>query len=197
MLDVSKEDITEGSIPRTLAFLATPIVAQQLVLVGQQVIDIFWVGRLGEDAVAAIGLLAPVIGFLSVGTYIAYTGGQVVVSQRVGANDAAGNATFLRRVADESALPLYLYNIPACTGQEISPAVLAEVADHDRIRGLKDSSGDFNYFVEALRRTPADFDCYQGFDSYLVPGMLQGGTGGVNALSNAIPEAFAAAASAA
>ncbi|MFC4359596.1 MATE family efflux transporter [Halobium salinum] len=90
MFDVSKEDITDGSIPRALAFLATPILAQQLVLVGQQVVDIFWVGRLGEDPVAAIGLLAPVLGFLHVGTYVAYTGGQVVVSQRVGADDADG-----------------------------------------------------------------------------------------------------------
>ncbi|MFC4360396.1 dihydrodipicolinate synthase family protein [Halobium salinum] len=113
------------------------------------------------------------------------------------ANDPEGNAEFLRRVADDAALPLYLYNIPACTGQAIAPDVVESVADHDRIRGLKDSSGDFNYFVEALRRTPNDFDCYQGFDSYLVPGMLQGGTGGINALSNAIPEAFAAAAEAA
>jgi 4-hydroxy-tetrahydrodipicolinate synthase len=109
------------------------------------------------------------------------------------ANDPAGNAAFLRRVADEAVLPLYLYNIPACTGQEIAPSTVADIAEHDRIQGLKDSSGDFNYFIDVLRRTPADFDCYQGFDSYLVPGLMQGSSGGINALSNVIPEAFAAA----
>jgi putative MATE family efflux protein len=96
MLDLSEEEITEGSIARGLALLATPILAQQLVLVGQQVIDVFWVGRLGEAPVAAIGLLAPVVGFLHLGTHVAYTGGQVVVSQRVGAEDREGanRATF-------------------------------------------------------------------------------------------------------
>ncbi len=112
------------------------------------------------------------------------------------ANDPAGNATFLRRIADETALPLYLYNIPGCTGQEIAPSIVADIAKHDQIRGLKDSSGDFNYFIEVLRQTPPDFECYQGFDSYLVPGMVQGGTGGINALSNVIPEVFTAAAAA-
>ncbi|WP_049909915.1 dihydrodipicolinate synthase family protein [Halococcus salifodinae] len=113
------------------------------------------------------------------------------------ANDPEGNAEFVRRVADDAVLPLYLYNIPACTGQAIAPDVVKSVADHDRIHGLKDSSGDFNYFVETLRRTPDDFDCYQGFDSHLVPGMLQGGTGGINALSNVVPKVFTAGAAAA
>lgn len=112
------------------------------------------------------------------------------------ANDPAGNAAFLSRVADSAALPVYLYNIPSCTGQEIAPSVVAEVAEHPVVRGLKDSGGDFNYFLEVDRRTPDGFELYQGFDSYLVPGMFHGATGGINALSNAIPATFAAAADA-
>ena len=49
MLDVSREEITEGSLPRVLLVLAAPLVAQNLVQVFQQVIDTFWLGRLGED----------------------------------------------------------------------------------------------------------------------------------------------------
>lgn len=90
MLDVSTEEITEGPLGRALAVLAAPIVAQQLVLVGQQVVDVFWVGRLGGSAVAAVGLVTPVIALLSVGTTVAFAGGQIVVSQRSGADDTAG-----------------------------------------------------------------------------------------------------------
>ncbi len=109
------------------------------------------------------------------------------------ANDPAGNAAFIEAVADDAALPIYLYNIPACTGQEIQPSVVASAADHENVVGLKDSGGDFNYFLELRRQTPDGFQLFQGFDSYLVPGMAFGGAGGVNALSNVIPGAYAAA----
>lgn len=109
------------------------------------------------------------------------------------ANDPAGNAAFVESVADGADLPVYLYNIPACTGQVIQPSVVASAADHESVVGLKDSGGDFNYFLELRRRTPEGFQLFQGFDSYLVPGMAFGGAGGVNALSNVIPGAYAAA----
>lgn len=87
MFDVSPEDITEGPLWRALLSIATPLVVQQLVLVGNSIVDLFWVGRLGENAVAAVGLTAPLIGFLGVSSFIAYTGGQVAMSQRVGAGE--------------------------------------------------------------------------------------------------------------
>ncbi|MCO8244859.1 MULTISPECIES: dihydrodipicolinate synthase family protein [unclassified Haladaptatus] len=110
-----------------------------------------------------------------------------------GANDPVGNERFLSAVADDASLPLFLYNIPSCTGQEITPATVETVARHSNVHGLKDSSGDFNYFLEVADRTPEDFRLFQGFDSYVVPGMLMGASGGINALSNAIPETFVAA----
>ncbi|QLG60935.1 MATE family efflux transporter [Halorarum salinum] len=90
MLDVSSEDITEGSLGRALAYLSIPIVAQQLALVAQQVIDVFWIGRLGGDAVAAVGLVMPVLGLFGAGTMAVFLGSQIVVSQRVGRGDVAG-----------------------------------------------------------------------------------------------------------
>ncbi|QLG28248.1 MATE family efflux transporter [Halorarum halophilum] len=91
MLDVSSKDITEGSLGRALAFLSVPIVAQQLALVAQQVIDVFWIGRLGEDQVAAVGLVMPLLGLFAAGTMAVFLGGQIVVSQRVGADDLPGS----------------------------------------------------------------------------------------------------------
>jgi 4-hydroxy-tetrahydrodipicolinate synthase len=110
-----------------------------------------------------------------------------------GANDPAGDTAFLQRVADEAALPIYLYNIPTCVGRPIDTETVLALADHERVLGMKDSSGDFNYFSELLRRTPEAFQLFQGFDSHLVPGLVFGADGGINALSNVIPEAFATA----
>jgi putative MATE family efflux protein len=90
MRDVSREDIVGGSIPRVLVVLAAPLVAQNFALVAQSVIDLFWVGRLGGTAVAAVGL-ATVVGALALVPFVAvFTGTQVVTSRRVGADDLDG-----------------------------------------------------------------------------------------------------------
>ena len=109
------------------------------------------------------------------------------------ANDPAGNQRFFEAVADASPLPLLLYNIPACTGAEIAPETLAAVADHETFVGLKDSSGDLEYFLAAMERTPPEFLLLQGYDSLLVPALRMGADGGVNALSNVYPERYGAA----
>jgi len=83
--------IVDGSIPRTLVGLALPLVAQNVVRVTQQVIDTFWLGRLGETAVAAVGLTIPVLGLLFALLVTPFVGTQILVSQRVGADDDAGS----------------------------------------------------------------------------------------------------------
>ncbi|MFP9193274.1 dihydrodipicolinate synthase family protein [Natronosalvus vescus] len=109
------------------------------------------------------------------------------------ATDPAGNQQFFERVADESPLPLVLYNIPSCTGQPIALETLERVADHEAVVGFKDSSGDFEYFLDAMRRTPDSFYCLQGFDTLLVPSLRMGADGGINALSNVAPSVYAEA----
>ncbi len=87
MLDVSREEITDGSLTRALLLLAAPLVMQNFVQVAQQVVDTFWVGRLGEDAVAAVGLNFPLIGLMFSIFMVTNVGTQVLVSQRVGGDD--------------------------------------------------------------------------------------------------------------
>ncbi len=82
--------IVEGSIPRALITLAIPLVAQNVVRVAQQVIDTFWLGRLGETAVAAVGLTIPVTGLLFALLVTPFVGTQILVSQRIGADDDDG-----------------------------------------------------------------------------------------------------------
>ncbi len=56
---------------------------------------------------------------------------------------------YFRSVADRSPLPVLLYNIPRCVPYEIPIAVIAELAQHPNVIGIKDSSGD----AERLRAT--------------------------------------------
>ncbi|QPV64711.1 MATE family efflux transporter [Halosimplex litoreum] len=87
MFDVTRDDIVGGSLSRALVVLAAPLVAQNFALVAQSVVDLFWVGRLGGTAVAAVGLATVVVALLTVPLRAFFTGSQVVTSQRVGADE--------------------------------------------------------------------------------------------------------------
>lgn len=102
-----------------------------------------------------------------------------------------GLRTFFETVADEAPLPVLLYDIPSCTGTEIPAATALALADHPNVAGLKDSSGDFDGFCRLVREAPDEFLLVQGFDSLLYPSLRVGADGGVHALANVVPEAFA------
>ena len=80
-------DATEGPILKVLVTLAVPIVATNIFQSLYQLIDTFWVGRLGADAVAAVSLSFP-ISFLmiSAGGGLAIAGA-ILVAQSFGARD--------------------------------------------------------------------------------------------------------------
>jgi dihydrodipicolinate synthase/N-acetylneuraminate lyase len=64
---------------------------------------------------------------------------------------------YFRSVADRSPLPVLLYNIPRCVPYDIPIAVIAELAQHPNIIGVKDSSGSLERIrlsVEQTRNAP-------------------------------------------
>ncbi len=56
-------------------------------------------------------------------------------------------------VADQSPIPVLIYNVPANTGLNVASAIAAEIAQHPNIVGIKDSSGDINQLAETVRLT--------------------------------------------
>ncbi len=90
VLDVSTEDITDGPIAPTLVALSLPLVVQNLVRVLNQLVDTFWLGRLGESEVAAVGLNFPLVASLFGVVMTATVGTQILVAQRVGSDDERG-----------------------------------------------------------------------------------------------------------
>jgi len=86
-LDVSTDDVTGGPIAPTLVALALPLVVQNLVQVLNQLVDTFWLGRLGEEEVAAVGLNFPLVASLFGVVLTATVGTQILVAQRVGNDD--------------------------------------------------------------------------------------------------------------
>jgi len=88
----SHQDFTTGSLNRAILLLAIPMVLEMVLESLFAVVDVFWVGRLGADAIATVGLtesmlsLVMAIGFgLSLST-------TAMVARRIGEKDPAGAA---------------------------------------------------------------------------------------------------------
>ncbi|SDF32786.1 putative efflux protein, MATE family [Methanolobus vulcani] len=83
----SSGDLTEGPIFKSLITLAVPIIFANILQSAYQLIDTFWVGRLGQEAVAAVSISFPVIFLLiSFGGGLAIAG-TILVSQYEGKGD--------------------------------------------------------------------------------------------------------------
>ena len=81
----SRVDMTEGAIGPRLARLAWPLVAGNLLQTAYNLADMFWVGRVGSNAVAAVSLMFPTA-WLFVSTAMGITAAAVaLVSQNIGA----------------------------------------------------------------------------------------------------------------
>lgn len=90
-------------------------------------------------------------------------------------------------VAEASLIPLLLYSVPQFTGVTLSPAVVARLAEHPNIAGLKDSSGNLGTFSDYLRLTPDNFNILVGTATVFYSAMGLGAKGGILALANVAP----------
>jgi 4-hydroxy-2-oxoglutarate aldolase len=93
-----------------------------------------------------------------------------------------------RAVADDSPVPVLLYNHPAATGVNVTPALTRTLAEHANIIGIKESSGSVEVVADLVTLTPRGFHVIVGVAPTLYPSLACGATGGVVAVANAIPE---------
>ncbi|TBR29236.1 MAG: MATE family efflux transporter, partial [Reyranella sp.] len=113
--------LLEGPILRSLLTLAVPIVTANVLQSAYQIIDAFWVGRLGGAAVAAVSISFPVL-FLTfaIGSGLSLAG-STLIAQYVGAR----NDKMVAHVAGQTLLMVILASVVLGTvGYFCSPALL-------------------------------------------------------------------------
>ena len=91
------------------------------------------------------------------------------------------------RIADESPIPLILYNVPGRTGVNMLPATVAACAKHPRIAGIKEATADLKQKSEIIENTPKDFIVLSGDDFTVVPTLAIGGKGVISVTANIAP----------
>lgn len=84
-------------------------------------------------------------------------------------------------------LPVIVYNVPGRTACNILPETVEQMAEDERIAGVKEASGDIVQVAEIARRVGDRVALYSGNDDQVVPLMSLGGQGVISVLANVAP----------
>jgi dihydrodipicolinate synthase/N-acetylneuraminate lyase len=99
---------------------------------------------------------------------------------------------YLDHLVAELPLPLFIYNMPALTKVHFELETIRRAMDERRIIGFKDSSGDLNYFKQAMEliKQRPDWSVLIGPEEKLFDSLQLGGNGGVSGGANLFPKLY-------
>jgi 4-hydroxy-tetrahydrodipicolinate synthase len=95
-------------------------------------------------------------------------------------------------LADATARPILIYNIPYRTGVNFGNEAMLRLAERDNIVGVKDCCADTLQSVELLRKRPPGFAVLTGEDALFYGALIRGSDGGILASAHLQTERFAA-----
>ena len=101
-----------------------------------------------------------------------------------------GMKAHFEAVADNSPVPVVLYNVPGRVGVNLQSSTCVELAKHPNIVAVKEASGNLQQIMEILRDKPDDFDLLSGDDGITQPMMALGAKGVISVAANGYPEMF-------
>lgn len=95
-------------------------------------------------------------------------------------------------IIDSTSLPFIIYNIPQLTGFDLTPQLLSELAENEKVIGVKNSAEPV-YLMERYRQAAGeDFIIFNGSDEQFVGGRLMGADAGIGGTYGCMPELFVA-----
>lgn len=95
-------------------------------------------------------------------------------------------------LAENTDLPIILYNVPGRTGSNVLAETTLRLAEIPNIVAMKEASGNFDQIMEIIRCRPAGFGVLSGDDPITMPLIAAGADGVISVVSNAFPEKFCA-----
>jgi 4-hydroxy-tetrahydrodipicolinate synthase len=93
-----------------------------------------------------------------------------------------------REVIKATSIPIIIYNVPIYTGVNLPPTVIEQIAESDRIIGVKDTSGSIGQIAELIRRVGSKISVLGGTTDVIFPTLSLGGKGALIGIANVIPK---------
>jgi 4-hydroxy-tetrahydrodipicolinate synthase len=90
-------------------------------------------------------------------------------------------------IADASAVPVVVYNVPSRTGSNIDTRTQLRLAAHPNVTGVKEASGNLAQVAEILDGRPEGFEVLSGDDALTLPLMALGAVGVISVIANQLP----------
>jgi 4-hydroxy-tetrahydrodipicolinate synthase len=113
--------------------------------------------------------------------------GVLVISPYYNKPNRSGLVKHYERLADLD-IPVVMYNVPGRTGQNMEPDLIAELAQHPNIVGVKEASGNIGQISRIIEETQdEDFAVISGDDNITLPILALGGSGVISVAANVDP----------
>ena len=126
----SRRDYTQGSVGRAILVLSIPMVLEMVMESVFAVVDVFFVSRLGADAVATVGLTESMLAIVYTVAIGLSIGATATVARRMGEHDTEGAA---RTAVQAIALGLLVALVLGIAGVALAPSLLALMGASQRV----------------------------------------------------------------
>lgn len=97
-----------------------------------------------------------------------------------------------KTIAENTDLPIILYNVPSRTACDLLPETVERLAKIKNIIGIKEATGKVERTEEILKRTGGTFEVYSGDDATALDLMKAGAKGVISVTANVAPEKMSA-----
>jgi len=111
--------------------------------------------------------------------------GALVITPYYNKPTQRGLIEHFRRIAEETAIPLVLYNVPGRTGVKLNPETIAELAVIENIVAVKEACGSVDQVNQILNL--CDITVLSGDDMLTLPMMSVGARGVISVAANIVP----------
>lgn len=112
----------------------------------------------------------------------------LVVSPYYNKTTKKGVIAHYEHIANNTSIPLIMYNVPSRTGLNIDADTTIALSEHPNIIGIKEASSDMSKVAKIIAECSDDFLVFSGNDDIIVPMLSIGSSGVISVLSNILPK---------
>ena len=114
--------------------------------------------------------------------------GLLVVTPYYNKTTQNGLIEHYKAIAQNTNLPIILYNVPGRTGVDIKPDTYLKLSKIKNIVATKEASGDISKILKIRDLCGDELNIYSGNDDQIIPILSLGGIGVISVLSNVVPQ---------